>query len=134
MYKVNYSEKDVVDAIKFAAKNSYNSPAHKPGIFYVSGLKYSVTDKGEVKSMSFIDKSGKESPIDVNNPRMNKFYTTVINDYCAQGNDNFTMLNRPQNIIEKYTFDSGRCVENILSKMTEGVDIKDDGRINIITC
>lgn len=131
LYRVKYSEKDIVDALKFAAQNSFNSPAHKPGIFYASGLKYTVTNKGFIQSISFVDKTGKESFIDVNNPREDKFYTTIINDYCAQGNDNFTMLNKPQNIIEKYTFDSGKCVENILSKIG-AVDIKDDGRIRVI--
>ena len=134
LYRVRYSEKDIVDAIKYAAINSYNSSAHKPGIFYASGLKYSVTDKGKVQSMSFVDKKGSEHSIDVSNPRTDKFYTTIINDYCAQGNDNFTMLNKPQNILEKYSFDSGRCVENILAEIKEGVAIKDDGRINIIHC
>ena len=133
LYKVNYSEKDIVDAIKFAALNSFSSPAHKPGIFYVSGLRYSVTDKGVLKSLYFVDKNGQKTPINIDNPRTDKFYSTIINDYCAQGNDNFFMLNRPQNIVEKYSFDSGKCVENVLAKVENGVDIKDDGRISIIT-
>ena len=132
LYKVKYCEKDIVDAVKFAAKSSFCSPDHKPGILYVSGLKYTLNRYGDVRSISFVDKNGKETPININNPRIDKFYTTIVNDYCAQGNDNFSMLNRPQNIIEKYSFDSGKCVENILSKSPNGLDIKDDGRIKFV--
>ena len=131
LYKVNYSEKDIVDAIKFAAKSSFERADNKPGIFYTSGLKYEITAKGELKSMSFIDKNGKETPIDIFNPRIDKTYSTIINDYCAQGNDNFVMLNQPQKITEKYSFDASKCVIDILSKNPDPIDIKDDGRIKI---
>ena len=131
LYRVNYSEKDIVDAIKFAAKNSFAKPDNKPGIFYTSGLKYEIASNGDVKSISYISKNGKEHPIDVNNPRPNKTYSTIVNDYCAQGNDNFTMLNQPQKISQKYDFDAVKCVENIIGKSTGTIDIKDDGRIKI---
>lgn len=131
LQKMNYSEKDIVDAIKHAAK-SYIQTANKPGILYTSGLKYSISNKGELLSMSFIDRNGKEQPIDINNPRTDKFYTTVINDYCAEGNDGFKMLYHPENIIKKYTFDGTQCVKNIVMKTSKPIDIKDDGRLEII--
>ena len=132
LYKIKYSEKDIVDAIKFACDKSFNSHSHKPGMFYVSGLKYSVNDRGKLLSMSFVDKNGNETPINVENPRYDKFYTTVINDYCAQGNDNFSMLNRPEQIIEKTGIDSAISVANVLKTMNESPQIKDDGRIKIV--
>ena len=132
LYKIKYSEKDIVDAIKFACDKSFNSHSHKPGMFYVSGLKYSVNDKGKLLSMSFVDKNGNETPINVDNPRYDKFYTTVINDYCAQGNDNFLMLKRPEQIIEKTGIDSAISVANVLKTMNESPQIKDDGRIKIV--
>ena len=131
LYKVNYSEKDIVDAIKFAAKNSFTKPDNKPGIFYASGLKYEISSAGDVQSIFIVGKDGKEYSVDINNPRQDKYYSTIINDYCAQGNDNFTMLNKPQKIVKKYDFDATKCVENIVSKNSSGIDIKDDGRIKI---
>lgn len=131
LYKVNYSEKDIVDAIKSAAERSFNSAAHKPGIFYASGLKYSLDKTGHLKSLTYTDKTGKDTPIDINHPRTDKFYLTAINDYCVQGNDNFTMLKKPEQIVEKCGIDSGVCVENVLQKSSAPVDIKDDGRISI---
>ena len=82
--------------------------------------------------MNFIDNSGNEFPININNPRKDKFYTTVINDYCAQGNDKLTMLNHPDQIIKKLGFDATECIERQLQKIAQPIDIKDDGRITVI--
>ncbi|MCM1338304.1 MAG: 5'-nucleotidase C-terminal domain-containing protein [Muribaculaceae bacterium] len=131
LYKVKYSEKEIVDAIKLAAK-SFTNVANKPGIFYVSGLEYSVTTNGQIKSMSYVDRSGKKTPININNPRNDKFYVTVLNDYCAQGNDGFQILNHPERILKKYPFDATQCIKNILSKTDKPIDIVDDGRIEVI--
>ncbi len=130
LYKVNYSEKTLVEAIQKAAK-SFTNVANKPGIFYTSGLRYSVNKNGHVKSIDFIDKKGNPTPIDIKNPREDKFYSTAINDYCAMGNDGFTMLNQPDKILEKYPFDATKCIKEFLSKTTEPVNILDDGRIKI---
>ena len=43
----NLSEKQIVDAIKVGAK-SFVNPGHKPGILLVSGLNYTVSDKGQL--------------------------------------------------------------------------------------
>ena len=83
--------------------------------------------------MNFVDKKGKEFPIDVQNPRYDKFYTTVINDYCAQGNDKFKMLDKPEQIIQKTGIDSAVSVANVLKKMKEPAQITDDGRITIVS-
>jgi 5'-nucleotidase len=131
LYKVNYSEKEIVDALKFSCEKSFASSANKPGIFYVSGLEYSVSQNGKLQSLYFINKHGYKEQIDINNPRTDKFYTTAINDYCAQGNDKLVMLNHPDRIIEKCGIDSGVCVARILEKSKTPVDIKDDGRIKI---
>ena len=131
LHKINYSEKDLVEAFKVAAK-SFTNVSNKPGIFYASGLRYTVTAKGKLCSMSYVDKNGKETPIDINNPRTDKFYTTVLNEYCAQGNDGFKTLNRPDKILQIYDFSAARCVENVLKSQKEPVEIKTDDRIKII--
>lgn len=128
LYRVKYSEKEIVDSFKLAAK-SFTNVANKPGIFYASGIKYSVNKNGHITSMEFINKSGKSIPIDLKNPRTDKYYETVINDYCAMGNDGFSMLNQPERILEKYPFDATKCIKDVLAKNSKPVDIKDDGRI-----
>lgn len=84
LYRISYSEKDIVEGFKQAAK-SFTNVANKPGIFYASGLKYTVTNCRQNPFYGIIDKNGKETPIDINNPRTDKYYVTILNDYCAQG-------------------------------------------------
>ena len=85
---------------------------------------------GELISMDFIDKTGKTIPIDVNHPREDKYYETIVDNYIGNGNDNLTMLNHPERVITKYPFDAIQCVEDFVSKHKK-VDIKNDGRISI---
>lgn len=127
---VDYSEKEIVDAVKFAAK-SFVTRNNKPGILQVSGLKYTVSKSGIVHKMSFVDKDGKETPIDINNPRTDKFYKTAINDYYAAGNDNFTMLNKISQA-KVFDYDLNACVEEYIRNHKQPIDIVDDGRITII--
>jgi len=131
LHKVSYSEKDLVDAFKVASKSFVNM-SNKPGLFYSSGLKYSVTDKGNLRSMSYVDRSGNETRIDINNPRKDKFYTTILNEYCAQGNDGFKSLYKPDKILKVFDFSAAKCVENVLKSHTEPVEIRTDDRIQVI--
>lgn len=131
LYKMNYSEKDLVDAFKQASK-SFVNVANKPGIFYASGIKYQVTTSGKLLSMHYIDKDGLVTKIDIDNPRTDKYYTTVLNDYCAQGNDGFKNLNQPERILEKYPFDATKCVISIMKNIKDPIELYDDGRIQII--
>lgn len=131
MVKLKLSEKEVVDAIKKAAK-SFNDPGNKPGIIMTSGIKYSVTKDGEVKSVSFIDKNGQEIPIDINNPS-DKIYTVAMDDFMATGGDgifeNFIETNR---IDEKFDFDKDKLTCDYIKKQSSPIEIKDDGRIQVV--
>ena len=106
----NYSEKQIVDALKVSAKSLVNTN-NKPGIVHVSGLKYTISKDGKLKSATFVDKNGKETPIDINNPRTDKFYKTALTDYYCQGHDQFTMLKNYDNAV-KYDFDITKCMED----------------------
>ncbi len=128
---VNYSEKDIVDALKVSA-SSMVSTNNKPGIFHVSGLKYAISKDGKLKSAVYIDKSGVETPIDIENPRTDKFYRTAITDFYAQGHDGFTMLNKYDKAEKYFDFDVCKCVENFFAKHKEPIDIIDDKRITIV--
>ncbi len=128
---VNYSEKDIVDAIKFAS-TSFKNPDNKPGIMEVSGLEYKVNKEGEVLSMNYVDKYGVKTPIDIENPREYKFYKTVINDFHAQGNDHYTMLNKFTEAEEIREYDITGCVINCVKKHNKPIQIVNDGRIQIV--
>ena len=130
MVVVDYSEKEIVDALKVSA-NSMVSINNKPGIVYVSGLRYTISEDGQLRSVSFVDKSGKEIPIDIKNPRTDKMYKTVLTDFYCQGHDGFTMLKKYDKA-QKYDFDMCKCVENHFIRHPEPAEIKDDGRIRIV--
>lgn len=130
MVVTDYSEKQIVDALRVSARSMVNTN-NKPGILHVSGLKYTISKDGQLRSASFIDKNGKEIPIDINNPRTDKFYKTALTDYYCQGHDGFTMLKNYDSAI-KYDFDITKCIENYFKKHTGAVEIKDDGRIKIV--
>lgn len=127
---VNYTEKEIVDAIKFGAR-SFKNRNNKPGLVHVSGLKYTVSKDGELNDLKFINKDGKEEIIDINNPRKDKTYSVSINDYLAMGGDNFDMLNKIKQAEKINDFDLTVCVENYFRRHSEPVDLIDDGRIKI---
>ena len=127
----NLSEKDIVNAIKVGGQ-SFNHSGHKPGILMLSGMRYTMTDKGELKALSFVDKEGVEHAIDVNNPNPNKTYTVAMDDFFAMGGDNYLPSNEhPDFIVKKFDFDKNKLTCNYVKKMTQPMHIVDDGRIKI---
>ena len=131
LMNIYYTEKEIVDALKLSAK-SFNDKNSKPGIMHVSGLKYEVSRNGQIYNLRYINKDGKEEPIDINNPRTDKKYLVAINDFYAAGNDDFTMLNKISQAEQKFDFDLNYCVEDYIRNHKGPIDIVDDGRLKII--
>ncbi len=129
--KINYTEKEIVDALKFCAKSFVNGN-NKPGIMYPSGLKYTVTRGGKILNITYIDKNGKESNIDVANPRTDKIYSVAINDYHSSGNDGLDMLNKYFEATARYNWDINYAIEQKIRNSDQPIDIVDDGRIQIV--
>lgn len=129
--KINYSEKELVDALKFGAKSFVNRN-NKPGIMYVSGLQYTISRNGQIYNLRYIRKDGTEEEIDVANPRKDKMYSVAINDYYSSGNDDLTMLNKIDQATERYDFDLNECIEYKIRNTSAPVDMVDDGRIKIV--
>lgn len=132
MVKLKLTESEIVDAIKKGAK-SFTSPGNKPGIIMPSGLKYTVTRNGEVKTITFIDKDNKETAIDVNNPDKNKTYTVAMDDFMASGGDNlFENKIEKGSIDEKFDFDKDKLTCDHIKKLKSPIKIEDDNRITVI--
>ena len=129
---INYSEKEIVDAIKVASKSVKNRD-NKPGIMCVSGLEYGINKDGELLYMNFIGKNGSKNKIDIDNPKTDKYYSTVINDFHALSNKDFPMLMKYDKAERVYNYDSAQCIINHFQKNNNPVHIKDDGRVKIIT-
>jgi len=128
---VEVSEDEIVNAIKQRVKASMSSNSHRPGIVQVSGLKYTFNSKGDLLSMIFVDKEGKETPIDVNNPRKDKIYTMTADDFCI-GNTDGGGLNLPhrlENALKKFDHDKDIEVGEYIKSLPNPIVIKSDGRI-----
>ena len=126
-----YTEKEIVEALKATAKSVVNMN-NKPGIIHPSGLRYCIDKNGDISNLYFIDKDGKQTKIDIEHPREDKIYRTVINDYYAMGKDNLSMLNKIDWAEKIFDFDFTKCVKDHFKKDQTPVEIKDDGRITFI--
>lgn len=130
--KLKATEKEVIDALKNGAK-SLIAPGYKPSVVIVSGLKYTVNRKGELKSASFIDKQGKAIPIDINNPNPNKIYTVATDDFFASGGDKLFVDKFTNKEYDKiYDFDKDKLTCDYIKKLQQPIEIKDDGRYQIV--
>ena len=132
MLVVNLSERQLVDAIKAGGKSLLNT-GHKPGIVLVSGLKYTMTDKGELKALYFVDNTGKETPIDIDNPSETHKFSVAMDDFFATGGDNYLPVNEhPDFIVKKFDIDKNKLACEYIKKINHPLEIKPDDRITII--
>lgn len=126
------TEKQIVDAIKVGGK-SFINPGNKPGILLVSGLEYTITDKGELKDLTYIDKNGQKSQIDINNPSTSKTFTVACDDFFAYGGDDYLPVNPNPNYVKaKFDVDKNVYTANYIKSHNEPIEIKQDDRIKII--
>lgn len=132
MVTLKLTEKEIVEALKTGAK-SYVNPGMKPGIVIPSGLKYTVSKNGEIKSVTFVDKIGKETAIDVNNPSPDKVYTVATDDFFASGGDKL-ISNKIENgeIDQKFDYDKDKLTCDYIKELNKPLDILDDGRITVV--
>ena len=131
MVIANVSEKELVDAIKVGTKSFVNK-GNKPGIFYVSGLKYTVNTNGELIDLKFIDKQNVEHEIDVNNPSSEKFYKIAMDDFTATGGDGYFSKRNPNFIDKIFDFDKDQLACDYIKKRQSPIEIKDEKRITVI--
>ncbi len=130
----NVTEKNLVDTFKHAIDCSYRSSAKKPGLFAVSGLKYTVNpDKRALVKMSFIDKEGNEHEINVDNPSNTKTYKVVADEFLMSAGADFKILAEEDDYITHYNFDKDYLVCQYLKKQKDPVVINHYGRIEFTT-
>lgn len=124
------SEKTIVDAFKKAIEDTYASSAHKPGLFAVSGLNYTVnTEDKELTAMNFIDKNGIEHKIDVENPDPNKKYKVVTDEFLMSAGADYQILSPEDEYIEKYPYDKDVFTCEYIKELGKPIIINQVGRI-----
>lgn len=124
------TEEEIVNAIKGRVKASMHSKSHRPGIVQVSGLRYTFNNAGDVLSLSFVDKQGNETPIDINNPRKDKFYRIASDDYCLGSVDmGLGLPHRLKEAEKVFDYDKDIVVGQYIKHLNKPIEIKGDGRI-----
>ena len=134
MVVIKATEEEIVNGIKNCVKASMTDPKHRPGILQVSGLMYEFSKStGNLTSMSFVDNDKNVHPIDVNNPRKDKFYTIALDDFCAiVENNGMGLKHRYDDAIAIYDYDKDKLAADYLKKQTTPQVIKSDGRIKVV--
>lgn len=126
------SEKTIVDMFKNAIKTSYTSNGNKPGLLAVSGLNYTVNSKGELVEMNFINKNGIEEKIDIDNPREDKKYKLVTDEYMMSADADYDKLADENECLEIYPYDKDVMVCEYIKMMNEPVVINQTNRVRYI--
>lgn len=127
---VSLTEQEIINAVKTGAK-SLTAFDNKPGLLQVSGLKYTITKSGELKEMRFIDKTGKEISIDINNPNPFKTYRVSADVFVVKGGNDY-IPDKWDNAEAKFDFDKDKLVIDYIKRLDKPIDIKTDGRIQIV--
>lgn len=130
---IEATEEEIVNAIKKRSKTTMESSTHRPGLVQVAGLKYSINDKGDLLSMSFVDKDNKETPIDINNPRKNKIYKVASDDFCMINEEGgLGLRHRFETALKKFDYDKDVVVAQYIKHNEKPLDVKSDGRITVV--
>lgn len=125
------SEKKIIDLFKHAIETTYETPGHKPGLIAVSGLNYTVNpDEGKLVAMNFVDKQGQLHRIDVDNPREDKMYKVVTDEFLMSAGADFDILAPEEDYIKKFSCDKDVLTCEYIKELNEPVIINQTGRIN----
>ncbi len=130
MVTLNLTEAEIIEAIKRGA-NSLNTPDHKYGLIFPSGMEYKISTSGKLLSASFIDKDGIKHPIDVERPDKTKIYSVAADDFFAAGCNDY-IDNKLDQLSQKFDFDKDKLTCDYIRQAKKPIQLKDDGRIKIL--
>lgn len=126
------NEKDLVEGIKGGCKSVVDKNG-KPGLFYASGIKYTVKKgTGELLDMTYTAKDGTERKIDVNNPDPNKIYRVGADDFILRGGDGIKAFDQLDHAEKMFDFSEDKLIADYIKYLNKPIDIDITGRINIV--
>ena len=127
------TQEDLVEALKFFGKSLKHIDS-KPGLLQVSGIRYKLSEDGDLKKLEFIDKNGKKEKIDIENPNKNKKYLVAMDDYVSSANECPKCIKKlnTKETIKVFDYDKDKlAIDYIKSFKNKPFEIKCDGRIKI---
>ena len=133
LVKAQLTQKQIVDAIKQASKESLGHDTGEPGLLFVSGFTYKVDDKGNLLELNFVDKKGNKTPIDINNPSEQITYTAVLDSFTIKPDGEYPHL-APKSSYQEFNFDKDKTAIDYIKKMQnlDGLKFTNDNRIEIV--
>lgn len=134
LLKTRITQKQLVEGIQNAARNTFTSPDAYPGLIQASGITYKVADTGELLEMNFVNKDGSLTPIDINNPSEDITYSAAYDDFFAKKEGGETPEFAPQFEKEDFDFDKDVVTSEYISKLPnkDNLEITDDKRLEIV--
>ncbi len=127
------SEKTIVDMFKKAIHTTYTSHGFKPGLIAVSGLNYTVSpSKASLVAMNYVDRNGNETPIDINNPREDKFYKVATDEFMMSAGADYDVLAPADECIEILPYDKDVLTCNYIKHLNKPIVINQTGRIKYV--
>ncbi len=127
------SEKKLVEMFKHAIEDTYTTHGNKPGLLAVSGLNYTVNPiEGKLTAMNFVDREGNEHPIDINNPREDKFYKVAQDSFMMFEGADFDIL-APKEECINYPFNKDFIACEYIRHLNAPIEINQLGRIRFET-
>ena len=132
LIKTKLTQKQLVEAIKNAAKKTMTASNGEPGLLQGSGFTYAIDDKGELLEMNIVAKDGTKTPIDINNPSETITYSAIYDTFTCKA-DGETPELAPKFEVQEFNFDKDKTMMDYLSKRNdkENLVIKYDDRIQI---
>lgn len=133
LIKTRVTQKQMVDAIKQAAKESLNASQGEPGLLFASGITYKIDDKGNLLELYTLDKKGNKTKVDINNPSENITYSAVYDDFTMRGDGEYPSL-APKFPVQYFDYDKDvTAIEYIKTmKNIDKLEFIDDKRLEIL--
>lgn len=133
LLKTEITQKQLVEAIKNAAKNTMTAEDGYPGLIQGSGFTYKIDDTGKLLEFNIKDNNGSLVPVDINNPSDDIKYLAAYDTFMAKAGGETPEL-ETHSVVEEYDFDKDYTMCRYLSKLDnkEALTIKRDNRIEIV--
>lgn len=134
LFKTHITQKQLVDSVQNAARQTMTNPDGYPGLIQGSGFSYTIDDKGNLLEMNIVDNSGNKTPVDIKNPSDEVKYSAAYDTFMAQkGGETPELEVRFEQ--EMMGYDKDQAMINYLSKLPDeekdNLKIINDGRIQI---
>ena len=128
----NVSEKTIVNMFKRAVEDTYKNPGNKPGLLAVSGMNYTIDTKaGKLKGINFIDKDGKEVPMNIDNPSEDKKFKVAADSFMMTWTNDYDMLASKDECVE-YEFNKDFLTCEYIKHLNKPIEINQVGRIRFV--